>query len=438
MPGAYLSLLVGAGCFSAPVFGQTALEEPEERIFQYHSTNDLADPVANLARRVADGSIKLNFETGRGYLPALLSALRVPASSQSLVFSKTSSQRERINPQTPRAVYFADDISVGWVPGGSVIELASVDPSRGPIFYTLDQSPVGTPKFTRRADCFQCHLAPRTLNVPGLLVRSVYTASNGVPLGQVDGFINGHNSPLKVRWGGWYVTGSHSGEPDLGNIFATDPDHPEQLDRPTPAAAAVTGLQDRFDTTRYLSPHSDLVALLVLEHQVRMQNLITRANYETRSALDQQAKESANVSNWPQERIAHAGEMLLEYMLFRNEAPLSGPVRGTSAFAEEFQRGGPEASKGRSLRQLDLQTRLMRYPCSFLIYSAAFDGLPREMKNYLWRRLEQILTGQDRSATYATMAARDRQEVLEILLETKPEFAAWMRINNPGEELSSK
>jgi hypothetical protein len=62
-----------------------------------------------------------------------------------------------------------------------------------------------------------------------------------------------------------------------------------------------------------------------------------------------------------------------------------------------------------------------------LIYSTAFDALPQEMKTYLWRRLQEILTGQDRSTTYATMTQQDRQAVLEILIETKPEFAAWVR-----------
>lgn len=209
---------------------------------------------------------------------------------------------------------------------------------------------------------------------------------------------------------------------------------------------AITDLRDRFDTSRYLSPQSDLVALLVLEHQVRMQNLITRANYEMCYALDEQKMHATNlflsgvpnlttratstdgtIPDWPQQRIALAAEMLLEYMLFRNEAPLKGPVKGTSEFAAQFERGGPRDSKGRSLRQLDLQTRLSRYSCSFLIYSTAFDTLPQEMKTYLCRRLQQILTGQDRSATYATMTPRDRQDVLEILLETKPEFAAWLR-----------
>ena len=282
--------------------------------------------------------------------------------------------------------------------------------------------------------------------MPGLDVRSVYTASDGTPISQVDSFVNGHNSALEERWGGWYVTGTHAGALHLGNGFVAKPIHREDLHGGQPpfemsAGANVTNLNDRFDTARYLSGHSDIAALMVLEHEVRMQNLITKANYETRLALAERPRtnesatsESSSVSigqsqtpasNWARERIALAGETLLEYMLFRNEAPLKGTVKGTSSFVDDFQRCGPSDSKGRSLRQFNLTTRLFRYPCSFLIYSRAFDALPQEMKTYLWQRLDKILTGADHSPTYESMNRADRQAVREILRDTKPEFAAW-------------
>jgi len=435
----------GAWCLSGKVLGQEDLSEADEQIIQYHATNGLEDPVALLQRRLAEGKASLQFETNRGYLSSLLKELRVPISSQGLVFSKTSSQGEHCSPKTPRAIYFADDVYVGWVPGGPVIDLAAVDPKRGPIFYTIDQRPDGGRNFNRPASCMQCHLGPKTLYVPGLVVRSVYTAADGRPISQVDAFINGHNSALEQRWGGWYVTGTHGGALHLGNSFVAKAAHRQDLLGGQPAfamaaGANVTDLRDRFDTARYLSRHSDIVALLVLEHEVRMQNLMTRASYETRLALDDKAKQKGSAapvsdganqstdsaSNWPQERIALAGEIMLEYMLFRNEAPLKGSVKGTSSFADNFQRCGPMDSKERSLRQFDLTTRLFRYPCSFLVYSRGFDALPLEMKTYLWQRLEQILGGEDHSSTYVTMNAEDRQAVLEILRETKPEFAAWL------------
>ena len=93
----------------------------------------------------------------------------------------------------------------------------------------------------------------------------------------------------------------------------------------------------------------------------------------------------------------------------------------------EFQSAGPYDSKGRSLRELDLRGRLLKYSCSFLIYSPAFDALPSAMKNYLWGRLAQVLSAKDHTRAYAAMSALDRQNVFEILRDTKPEFAAWLQ-----------
>jgi len=427
------------------VLCQEILGEAQERIIHYGATDGLADPVTLLKNRLAKGTANLKFEPERGYLKPLLKELRVPVSSQVLVFSKTSSQHDQTSPQTPRAIYFSDNVSVGWVPGGAVIDLAAVDPGRGPIFYTLAQKPELGPRFERRADCMQCHFGNKTFFVPGLLVRSVYTSFDGTPLARVDGFISGHNSPLRDRWGGWYVTGTASDDFHLGNLFATNTNNPEQLD--ISAGVSLTDLRGRFDTTPYLSTHSDIVALLVLEHQVRMQNLITMANYETRYALSEQevsvsyapiSLTQTAASDWPQQRIALAGERLLEYMLFLDEAQLKGTVKGASTFAAEFQLAGPHDSKGRSLRQLDLKMRLFRYPCSFLIYSDAFEALPLQMKNYVWQRLEQILTGKDNSPSYALMSAADRQAVLEILRETKPEFAKWLRAQTFADKIPSR
>jgi hypothetical protein len=296
----------------------------------------------------------------------------------------------------------------------------------------------------RQFDCLSCHQTARTLQVPGFFVRSVHTGTDGTPLATVRGFESGHISNLDQRWAGWYVSGTHisakvlskglvpgqgEGELHLGNVISPDLGHPEKIDGRL--GANLIDLRSHFDAPLYLSPHSDIVALLVLEHQVRMHNLITRASYETQYALAELAGKGQAVgdikdlsvdSPWPQQRIAQAGERLLEYMLFRDEAPLKGPVKGTSSFASDFQRGGPRAKGGGSLRQLDLRKRLFRYPCSFLIYSADFDGLPREMKDYLCRRLGQILDGADTSQTYASMPAEDRRAVRNILLETKPEF----------------
>jgi hypothetical protein len=440
--------------------GQDSLPEFDDPVIHYNSSEGLADPVTQLQHDLADGKKHLKFEPKRGYLASLLDTLRLPVSSQVLVFSKTSSQDAQTSPRTPRALYFSSDVYVGWAPGCPVIDLAAMDPKRGPVFYTLEQRAGSSPKLSRRFDCLRCHKTARTLMVPGLFVRSVHTALDGTPMATVRGFDSGHLSSLDQRWAGWYVSGTHvsakvlakglfpgdgEGELHRGNIISKDPNDPEKVD--LRQGANVTDLRPLFDSSRYLSPHSDIVALLVLEHQVRMHNLLTVANYETRHALAELADKTNTVvdvetltveSPWPQQRIAVAGERLLQYMLFRDEAQLKGPVKGTSSFATEFQRGGPRASRGRSLRQLDLKTRLMRYPCSFLVYSPSFDRLPQEMRAYLWRRLGQILTGRDTSEIYVNMAGEDRRAVLEILLETKPEFAASMRRSARANSQSSQ
>jgi hypothetical protein len=427
-PALSSSLALVAICFLClSAFGEQELLDPQEHVIRYGSHADLQDPVSVLIEQVKNGKKTLHFDSRRGYLPSLLRALRIPVSSQSLVFSKTSSQAQWTTPRTPRAIFFSDETSVGWTPGAPQIDLASLDPKRGTIFYTLDQQDLREPRFIRRNDCLQCHLVRKTLDVPSLIVRSVYTGSDGTPLAQVDGFVAGHNTPLEQRWGGWYVTGTCKADTHLGNLFIASLDQPDRL--ATLNSVNLTDLRGRFDAHLYLSRHSDLVALMVLEHQVRMQSLLIQANYETRYALDEETErvdgQSARSASY--RRIAQAGEALLEYMLFRDEAPLKGDVHGTSSFAAEFQRRGPWDAKRRSLRQLDLHRRLFRYPCSFMVYSKTFDGLPPQMKDYLWERLRQILTGQDHTSIYDGMTEADRRDVLEILLATKPDFAAYVR-----------
>jgi hypothetical protein len=432
------------------VSAQEVSDDLREQVIHYRSDDNLSDPVTRLKDQIALGKRSLRFESRHGYLASLLEALHIPVSSQTLVFSKTSSQEEQTGPRTPRAIYFSQDVYVGWVPGGPQIDLAAIDPQRGVIFYTLEQRADKFPVFARRFDCLRCHESGRTFQVPGLFVRSTYTASDGKPLATVREFVSGHNSPLAQRWAGWYVSGTHvssracasahplgvgEGEFHLGNLISTNADNPELVN--VVAGANRTDLRPLFDASKYLSRHSDIVALLVLEHQVRMHNLITVANYETRLALAEIASTSKSVdwkdlrpdSPWPEQRIAQAGERLLEYLLLRDEAPLNGRVTGTTAFATQFQRLGPWAGR-RSLRDFDLQTRLFKYPCSYLIYGSSFDALPAELKNYLWHRLEGILRGQDQTKTYRDMPQPDRLAVLGILRDTKPEFAAWLRPNS--------
>ena len=368
-----------------------------------------SDPVAELQQKMKSGQAKLEFEKDHGYLVSLLKALKVPVSSQTLVFSKTSLQSERISPKTPRAIYFNDDVYVAWVQSMGLIEIMSTDPQKGAIFYVLSQERSDHPEFERSSghECSVCHYvaeaAPKF--VPRLLVSSVIPDTAGnvegtFPIETTD------QSPMKERWGGWYVSGTHGNQLHAGNIVLA---RAVSLFNGVPSAATskssnVVDLKAFFDTTPYLTPHSDIVALMVLVHQKEVENRIVLAS----SKGDAAAKET--------------GESLVKAMLFVGAAPLTAPVKGTSNFAAEFAAQGPRDSRGRSLRDFDLQTRLFRYPLSYLIYSKSFDALPTGVKTYVYRRLREILSGEDKSRDFAYLSASDRTAILEILRSTKPDF----------------
>jgi hypothetical protein len=390
------------------------------------------DPVAQLQRRLDRGEIKLEHAAPGGYLLSVLKQLQIPVSSQTLVFSKTSFQQHRITPETPRALYFNDDAYVGWVQGGDVVEISAVDPERGAMFYSLDQRKGAKPKFIRREECLQCHASPKTLGVPGHLVRSVFPNREGFPQLQAGSFLTDHSSPLKERWGGWYVTGKHGSQRHLGNVWVLDPNRPDELN--TEAGANLTHLAKLIQLSAYPSPDSDLVALMVLEHQTRLHNLLTRAGWETRLALAQQqdinramGEPSGHWSDSTRRRIQSQVDALLKYMLFTDEAALTEPVSGTSKFQKEFPLAGPRDRQGRSLRDFDLKQRLFRYRCSYLIYSPAFDALPAEAKDVFYRRLWNILTDEDHSPEFASLSKSGRNEILEILLETKPGLPVYWK-----------
>jgi hypothetical protein len=390
------------------------------------------DPVATLAKRIESGDLKLAYDPSTGYLPALLKALKIPVSSQVLVFSKTSFQRDLIDPRRPRALYFNDDVYVGYVQGGEVLEIASTDPVNGPQFYTVRQSQrVGGPSFARQTDaCLQCHASSGTHDLPGLVVRSVYPDADGQPILSAGTFRTNPASPLKQRWGGWYVTGTSGAQTHMGNVFAPNQESAERTDFTT--GANLTNLDAKLDTSPYLTPHSDIVALMVMEHQAFVHNLITRANMLTRLALNDAAEMNKALgrpvnyrSDSTTSRIKNAVEPLLKGLLFCEETPLTDEIRGTSTFAKDFASRGPRDEAGRSLRDLDLKTRLFKHPCSHLIYSNAVDALPREAREQLFHRLFEVLSGQDQSRDFAHLTAGDRRTILEILIATKKDLPAY-------------
>ncbi|HLJ58054.1 MAG TPA: hypothetical protein VKT77_23650 [Chthonomonadaceae bacterium] len=405
------------------------MEDSDDPAIQYtHVTPN--DAITGLQKGIDAGTIKLDFNSKNGYLQAVLRQLKVPASSQVLVFSKTSFQRQFIDPQSPRALYYNEGVYVGWVRGAPLLEIATIDPQLGAVFYVLNQEPAARPHFVRQTyECLQCHTGSMTQGVPGTMMRSVFARADGQPDFKAGTMVTTDQSPLDERWGGWYVTGTHGRMRHMGNVIARGGDGEPTLDREK--GANVIDLRPFVDTTPYINRHSDIVSLMVMEHQTSVENLITKANYHTRMALRYQEmldKELKRPAGGPSDstlsRVRSVCEPLLRAMLFCDEAPLTSPVAGTSGFTGQFEAAGVKDHLGRSLRDFDLKTRLMRYPCSYLIYSDAFNGLPPLAKKVFYARLWDVLEGKDQTPPFARLTDSDRKAIREILLDTKPEFAA--------------
>jgi len=423
-----IALTTGAIVALAGLSGSYVVPLDNEAI-QY-ATRPVDDPVARLQKKIASGELKLNFNDEHGYLDSVLKALDVPVESQVLVFSKTSFQAPRISPRMPRALYFNDDVSVGFVRGGDVVEVAAHDPKQGVIFYTLDQEATPSPKFERRDTCLQCHQSGATLGVPGVLVSSVYPEPSGMPLFQNGTLLVTQTRPISERWGGWYVTGTHGEMKHRGNAVVKDKSKPDVLE--TENTQNQTDLTGRFDTGAYLSPYSDIAALLVLEHQTHMTNLITPVGFETRMAemssrvINKALGEPEDkLSESSTRRINNAAEELLEYMLFSGEAKITDQIRGNSGFAEKFAKVGPRDKQGRSLRDFDLNSRIFKYPCSYMIYSESFDSLPELARERILRRLWEVLTSDQTKPAFAHLSASDRKAILEIVTATKKNLPSW-------------
>lgn len=399
-----------------------------------------ADPIAVLEERIEAGEVTVAADDRHGYLRALLEALDVPLSSQGLLFSRTSLQTDRITPWSPRALYFNDDVYIGWVRDSPILEIASIDPDDGAIFYTVSQDGGDRPIFRRETTtCLMCHESRAvTGGINGVIMRSVLTDRMGYVIGSVEEGSTTDRTSFEKRFGGWYVTGTHGNPGHAGNTLSPLLSH-EVTDVPTylggldlNADGNVTDLSDRFDTAPYMSGHSDIVALLVLNHQVRVHNVIILARQATDDALaDQAARLQSSGATLPasgvlpatEDRIDAAVDRVLREMLMSREAPLPGPVAGTTDYADQFAARGPHDGAGRSLRDLDLNRRLFRYPLSFLIYSDAFRLLPDLVKDRFYGRLDAVLTGIDRSEPFEHLDETDRTAIREILRATDPEYA---------------
>jgi hypothetical protein len=311
------------------------------------------------------------------------------------------------------------------VPGGEIIEISSVDDQLGAVFYSIDQREIESPQINRdHSQCMTCHGTSKTKNIPGYLIRSVFASASGQPHYSMGSTTTDHRTEFKQRFGGWYVTGDHGDMKHRGNKIARrDPSDAFDWEQ----HANIDSLTELIDTEPYPEPTSDLVALLVLQHQAQMHNLITRAGFETKQAVHYQEvmnrvlkRGEEYESKSTARRIKAAGDELLKYMLFADEYKLESPISGSNKFSQQFSKLGKRDSQGRSLRDFDLQTRLFRYPCSFLVYSTSFDELPPRMLDYVEERLIDILAADDVDPDFSHLTEEDRQALLGILVDTKP------------------
>ncbi len=433
--GAFAAVVALIGAGTATLGGSpTSVTRPSRR-----SAPVTHDPIARLQAQIDAGEVVMAHDSLLGYLPAVLTALHIPVSSQGLVFSRTSLQTDKITPWSPRAIYFNDDAYIGYVQESTFLEVAAVDPVRGAVFYTLSQEPRARPVFSRETTtCLMCHQSrSATGGVPGFMVISTLTDRYGYPVVGVHEGSTTDATPMTQRFAGWYVTGSAGPAGHAGNVYSPKLAH-EITDKPAyraqlnmNAESARTDLTGKFDSAPYLSAHSDIVALMVLVHQTVVHNLITAVHESAPDAVleDSMSRVSGRdttarmqLGGGPAARLRRDVEKLVRAMLFVGEATLDGPVTGTTTYAQDFVQAGPRDAKGRSLRDLDLETRLFRYPLSFLIYSDSFNALPDLAKREVYRQLRDVLTGADASTEFKQLHASDRAAILEILHATKPDF----------------
>jgi hypothetical protein len=371
-----------------------------------YATRPTTDRVAKLSESLATGGRQLQRDARTGYLGPVLDALGVPVASQLLVFSKTGVQRAHTGPHDPRAIFFDDSVAVGYLPGAPVIEIAAHDPQQGVIFYTVDQSSPA-PVFIRQTSCLTCHQSESTLNVPGVIAHSNAVDVEGNVLAQLGGNDVDHRTPHPDRWGGWYVTSDGSAtqyaqRAHAGNITFSGRGN-------TSNEVFIEWLNSSPESRGYISGSSDISALLVFDHQMHAINLLTKLNWESRVSPG---------------TIAPLVDELADYLLFVGEVPPSVALLPSPGFAKALEARIPKDRQGRSFGQLDLVNRMMRYPCSYMIYAAAFDGLPAPAKGAVYRRMLEILSGNDTRPAYKQLSAADRRAVIEILRDTKPDFPA--------------
>ncbi len=375
-----------------------------------------ADAFTRLKGDLESGRIPLETSSEKAFVLSLLHALGVPVSSQMLVFSTTSLQLKLITPANPRALFFTEEMYVGYIPGGR-IEIEALDPELGGVFYIFDiPRPGQTPRVERSERCMNCHASAENHRVPGLLVKSVVPGPLG---GSMTAFRQeqiGHGVPFDQRLGGWYVTGKHSIANHWGNVIG-------ELSPSGLAKRPIEpGLRFRFE--KYPAPTSDILPELLLEHQAGFVNRVVEASYRARTDLH---ASGGQLSAEQATELDEQSRIVTRYLLFADEVPLpAGGVEGDAAFKADFLQNRRPTKDGAALKDFDLRTRLFRYRCSYMIYSSVFQALPPPMKQRIYQRLAAALNVAKSDREYAYLPPAEKLAITAILKATLPDLpAGW-------------
>lgn len=397
---AFLAALVSAAAWGAGPGTYADFEAAPH----FYGQRTPTDRFTRMKHDFESGRIALDRSSERAFMKSLLHALDVPVSSQMLVFSTTSLQLRFITPSNPRALFFTDDIYIGYIPGARV-EVLSLDPELGAIFSIFDiprgESPM---RIERSEKCMNCHGGADSAYVPGLVMKSVVPGKSGGSLAAFRIEKTGHGIPFDQRFGGWYVTGKPGVASALGNVVGRFENGTMLKERIEPGTL--------FDFARYPAATSDVLPQLLLEHQAGFVNRVVEAAYRARTNLH------ASGGNLTPEQVRELDEqarIVTRYVLFADEAPLpAGGVEGDSEFKKAFQ----NASRAGRLRELDLRTRLLKRRCSYMITSSVFQGLPPVMKQRIHRRLGEALNVEKPDAEYAYLPADEKRAIHTILKAT--------------------
>ena len=413
-------------------FGALAQIDDYEQPPINYSKSQPHDAISRLEKRLVSGRVKFGGDN-KEIAHALLRELQVPEASQIVVFSKTSFQRKRIEPTHPRALYFSDSCYVGWVPGG-LMEITTIDPELGPVFYSFDPHALpqnNSPRFTRDSDCLTCHATSGVNNMPGVFARSIFPDCDGEPLLRHGSEMVDYRTPFDHRWGGWYVTGQHGTATHRGNVFAQE--RGDELVVDFHKGANVTNLSTFFETGNYLRGDSDIVALMVFEHQLAMQNAIVQANFRCRRMMDYQRKLQHDLKEAVTEEptydsvksvFASCARDVVDCLLFKDEATLPDGIKGSAAFQRAFKANAKNVKGTGSLKDLSLQSHLFENRCSYLIYSESFLALPKLLKERIYDGLDQALRSKTPDERYSYLGTDERARIVAILRSTHSELAA--------------